>query len=267
MAGVSGKSIVQLAFPQRLDAHPCPASGQLCLGTLEVRANFHLTDPIIARTTHYPLLPQTSHPASGNQGDDLGVTRTRSLLPPVDTQVPLNRAHEPIHGELPNVLRRSVSCCTELTLSHEKDFFFPARREEDAALQGRITFLPLVPLRGERTSRKQNENHCLFLQIRLHPAEKRRNQSDHLPLINKVGSWRCGVGEITWFPPSNPWSLNSAHMTEEPRLPLSHIFIGWQYETENSCLKGTFTNSWLNAHHNILTKWPKYLTFWEIDNT
>lgn len=91
MTGVSGKSVVEFAFPQSLNAHPRPASRQLGLGTLKVCVNFRLTDPIIACTTPYPLLPQTSHPASGNQGNDLRVTATKSLLSPVDSQVSLNR--------------------------------------------------------------------------------------------------------------------------------------------------------------------------------
>lgn len=78
MAGVSGESVVQLTFPQSLNAYPCPACRQLCLGTLKVCVNFRLTDSIIACTTHYSLLPQTGYPASGNQGDDLSVTRTKT---------------------------------------------------------------------------------------------------------------------------------------------------------------------------------------------
>lgn len=121
--GVSGQSVAQFAFPQTLNAHACPARRQLRLGTLKVRANFCLTDAVKAGTAHDPPLPQAHHPTYRNEGYKLPGTGTWALLPSVNPQVPLNRMHQPIHGESPMLAKsRTRSCCVRLTVSHKDDF-------------------------------------------------------------------------------------------------------------------------------------------------
>lgn len=99
MARVSGQSVAQLAFPQTLHTHTCPARRQLCLGALKVRANFCLADAVKAGTAHDPPLSQAHHPARRNKGDQLPGAGTWTLLTSVNPQVFLNCVHQPIHGE------------------------------------------------------------------------------------------------------------------------------------------------------------------------
>lgn len=118
VAVISGQSVVQLAFPQSLNAHTCPAGRQLGLGAMDVCVNFCLADSIKASTARDSPVPQGHHPARRNQGYHLPGPQTRALLPPVHPEVSLNWADQPIHDEGPKFVTWSVlhSCnCTTLS--------------------------------------------------------------------------------------------------------------------------------------------------------
>jgi len=146
MAWVSGQSVAQLAFSQTLNAHSCPAWGQLCLGTLKEGADFWLTDAVKAGTAHDPPLPQTHHPARRNKGSELPGTGTWALLPPVNPQVFLNSTHQPIHDESPMLVKsQTMYRCINLAVSHE-DAFQTFMKDGIKVIRGRPNLLFHQPL-------------------------------------------------------------------------------------------------------------------------